>query len=180
LIHYNIIENSKKNRKLFALKISAIIFIILLFLIGSIILFILFKHKNNSNANKQAESDSIINIEEIDYITKINEKNNSITAIYSFEKGKEVILFNPEKIGLSENNYKIEIISKNNDEKNISYNMRALEEIKYKYIPDSNGIFEIIISFNILLTSISGLFKNCRNLIEIDLSSLEGSNIKDF
>ena len=71
----NIIENSKKNRKLFALKISAIIFIILLFLIGSIILFILFKHKNNSNnsnANKQDESESIINIDEINYISKLN------------------------------------------------------------------------------------------------------------
>ena len=26
--------------------------------------------------------------------------------------------------------------------------MRSLEEIKYKYIPDSNGKFGIIISFN--------------------------------
>ena len=37
-----------------------------------------------------------------------------------------------------------------------------------------------MITFNILLTSISELFKNCKNLIEIDLSGLEGSNIKDL
>ena len=29
--------------------------------------------------------------------------------------------------------------------------MRSLEEIKYKYIPNSNGKFEIIISFNIFI-----------------------------
>ena len=175
-----IIENTKKNRKLFFVKIVVIIFIILLFSIGLIIFFILFNQKIKSDDKKQAESENLIDVEEFKYISKINEKNNSITSIYTFEKGKEVILFNPEKIDLSENNYKIEILSINNSEKNSSYSMRSLEEIKYKYIPNSNGKFEIIISFNILLTSISGLFKNCRNLIEIDLSNLEGSNINDF
>ena len=101
----NIIENTKKNKKLFFVKICIIIFVILLFSIGLIILFILFNQKNNSDSNKKAESENIINIEDINYISKINEKNNSITSIYKFEKGKEVILFNPEKIDLSENNY---------------------------------------------------------------------------
>jgi len=141
----NIIENTKIKRKLFFVKIVVIIFIILLFSIGLIIFFILFNQKNKSDDKKQAESENIIDVEEFKYISRINEKNNSITSIYTFEKGKEVILFNPEKIDLSENDYKIEILSINNSEKNSSYNMRSLEEIKYKYIPDSNGKFGIII-----------------------------------
>ena len=106
----------QKNRKLFFITIFSIILIILLFSIGLIILIILFNKKNKSNDKKQAESENIIDVEEFKYISKINEKNNSITAIYSFKKGKQIILFNPEKIDLSENNYKIEILSINNSE----------------------------------------------------------------
>ena len=106
-----IIKNIKKNWKLFCLKIFVIIFIILISSIGLFILFILFNQKKSNDVNTEGESEKIINIEEINYISKLN-KNNSITAVYSFEKGKEVILFNPEKIDLSENNYKIEILSK--------------------------------------------------------------------
>jgi len=48
------------------------IFIILLSSIGLFILFILYNHKNNSDADKQAESENIINIEDINYISKLN------------------------------------------------------------------------------------------------------------
>ena len=162
------------------LKIFAIIFMLLVSAIALFVIFIFKKAKKDKGEIKTEDNENLISIDDINNIPSLKKKNNSITAIYFLEEGKETILFNPEKIDLSEKNYKIEILSRNNNEKNNSSNMRVLEEINYKYVPYSSGKFEIIISFNILLTSISELFKNCRNLIEIDLSNLEGLNIKDL
>ena len=55
-----------------------------------------------------------------------------------------------------------------------------MEEINYKFVPELNGIFEIKITFNIVLKSLSELFKNCKNLIEVDLSNLECSNLDNL
>ena len=107
-------------------------------------------------------------------------RNNSIIGVYLLEKGKETTIFNPEKINLEEKNYNIEIISQSIHENNNTSKERILQEINSKFIPELTGKFEIVISFNILLTSMFELFKNCNNLLEIDLSNLEGSNIREL
>ena len=186
----NVINKKNKKRKLLiCFIIWAIIFIIVISAITLFIIVSLKKTKENNkeikkegNENIKEKDENIINTEDDDmnYFLQVSKKNNTITAIYLLEEGKETILFNPEKIDLSEKNYKIEILTRNNDEENSSSNTRILEEINYKYIPTSSGKFEFLISFNVLLTTVSELFKGCRNLVEIDLSNLESENIKDL
>ena len=109
------------------------------------------------------------------------EKNNSITAVYSLQKDEESVFFNPKNIGLSDKNYEIEIISVKDEYNNSApKTLRHLEDISYKFLSQINGKIEIRISFFIALTSMFELFKGCKNLIEIDLSKLDASNLKDL
>ena len=104
-------------------------------------------------------------------------KNNSITMLYSLQKKKDSVLFNPEKINLTKGEYEIEVLAlKDEDNNSIS---RKLNDIDYKFISDINGQMEIRITFFVQLTSMSELFKGCRNLLEVDLSNLDGSKLTD-
>ena len=109
------------------------------------------------------------------------EENNSITAVYAIKKDEESVFFRPDNIGLSEENYEIKVLSiKNDDNLLSSNNLRHLNDISNKFHSLINGIIEIRISFNIPLTSVFQLFKDCLNLIEIDFSNLEGSNLENL
>ena len=109
------------------------------------------------------------------------EKNNSISAVYSFQKKEKLALFNPEKINLSNDNYEIEVLSIKDDYSNSTStsSIRNLKDIDYQFISTINGKLEIRINFFIQLTSMLELFKDCRNLIEIDLSSFDGSKLEN-
>ena len=175
----------KRNKKLFFFKLLSVIFMILIVSVTIIVVFLIFKNKNTKSEDKIEEQ---INegekIEEIEEIKKlpleIMERNNSIIGVYLLEKGKETIIFNPEKINLSENDCNIEIIPQNIDENNTSSNLRFLQKINSRFISELSGKIEIKISFNILLTSMFELFKNCNDLLEVDLSTLESSNLKEL
>ena len=150
--------------------------------------------KNNESNNGQEKQDEIeeeqpdadeiiIPKNEQSNLIMGEEKNNSLIAVYKIEKGVESILFNPKKINLSENDYRIEILSIKEDDINseslLNSSLRNLNDIDYKYYSNNNGKIEIKITFFIQLTTISELFKDRRNLIEIDLSNLDGSKLKD-
>ena len=79
-------------------------------------------------------------------------------------------MFNPSIIG---NNYKI---TKMNESGNV---VRILEEINYKYFPKKNetGTLNFKITFNKVLNTIEGMFKDCIYLSKIDLSGIQSYNI---
>lgn len=104
-------------------------------------------------------------------------KNNSINAIFKVEEGEEVNLFNPDLIGLKEGEYTIEI--KNKKDKNLR-RLKNKNNLNYKYIPEETGEIVISIIFNINITSMHGLFKDCPNLISIDLSYLYSTEVKNL
>ena len=191
----NIINNfQKKNRKALILTIIIPISIFLIAGIGVLMIFLFLskkKKENKKNEDNNIENiDDVQNIEDVEnieekdtikeFLSKIDSKNNSITGVYSLEKGKEAIIFNPKKIDLDEKNYFIEIIQNDVDKSNNSTYIRNLREYGYKIVPENSGIFEIRISFNIILTSMFELFKNCNNLIEVDLSHLDSSQLVDL
>ena len=113
----------------------------------------------------------------------LKEKSNSITALYSLKKEEELTLFNPEKIKLSKSDYEIEILSLQ-DENNTSIydsepSLRRLKAIENKFTSSISGKIEIRITFLVQLTYMFELFKNCRNLIEVDLSKLDATKLKN-
>ena len=54
------------------------------------------------------------------------------------------------------------------------------KKIRFNYKYKSNEKGEIKVKFNILLTSTSYVFRNCRSLISIDLSSFNATNITNM
>ena len=53
-------------------------------------------------------------------------------------------------------------------------------EYKKYFIPEKEGIYTIKLTFNIYIKDCSFMFYNCTNLIDIDLSSFNISNVKDM
>jgi hypothetical protein len=94
------------------------------------------------------------------------------------QKNEESLFFNPDKIELLDKNYEIEVLSVKDEDNSGSSTLRNLEDISsYKFLSQFNGKIEIRITFSITLISMFQLFKDCRNILEIDLSKLDGSNL---
>ena len=175
-----VITNQKQKPKknlLFKLIIIISILIIISIIIALMILFIR-KKKKKIYFNFDDKPSNPISNNITDFQNLLAEKkNNSITMLYSLQKKKDSVLFNPEKINLTKGEYEIEVLSlKDEDNNSIS---RKLNDIDYKFISDINGQMEIRITFFVQLTSMSELFKGCRNLLEVDLSNLDGSKLTD-
>ena len=171
-------DMKSKNIKKFLIIFASIVLIIIIISIIAIIF--LRKEKPKENPNILQPDQKTLNFEE--FQNKIKEvKNNSITAVYSLKKKEELNLFNPENINLSKDNYDIEILSLKDEDNNSfsSSTLRNLDGIEYKFIPSFNGKIEIRINFFIQLTSMLELFKGCRNLLEVDLSNIDGSKLKN-
>ena len=180
-----VIDNLKKSKKTFLFKILLLTFIFILIISIGIVLFLYLKNKDNQKTYIIKPDSGEINKEPLNlpkFQQKLSEeKNNSITAVYSLQKDEESVFFNPETIGLNDKNYQIEVLSVKDKENNSTVKtLRHLEDISYKYLSQITGKIEIRISFNIILTSMFQLFKDCRNLLEIDLSKLDSSNLKDL
>ena len=159
-------EIQKKSKKKFICNL-VLIYSILLFIVISIFA-VLFYIKIGKKEDKPS---------------LLKEKSNSITALYSLKKEEELTLFNPEKIKLSKSDYEIEILSLQ-DENNTSISdsepsLRRLKTIENKFTSSISGKIEIRITFLVQLTSMFELFKNCRNLIEVDLSQLDATKLKN-
>ena len=178
------INKIKQSRKKCLIKlILSIGIFILIIVIGIVVFFIIKNNKKSKPTLIKSESGSL-NKDKLplaDFQNILAEKNNWITAVYSLQKDEESVFFNPESIGLSDKNYEIEILSVEDEDGNTSPNtIRHLEDIGYKFLSQINGKIEIRISFYIALTSMFELFKDCINLVEVDLSKLDATNLKDL
>ena len=181
-----IIDNLKKSQKkklTFNLLLITIILILIVAL--GVFLFLYLKNKDtkkpyiikSDSGELNKETQSLENFQQ--KISK--ENNNSISAVYSLQKDEESVFFNPGTIGLSDKDYQIEILSVKDEENNsVEKTLRNLEDINYKFFSEITGTIEIRISFSISLISMSQLFKDCRNLLEVDLSQLNSLNLKDL
>ena len=180
------LDQAKKSKKKCLLKVFLSIFIfILIVTIGVLVFFVIKKNKPKVyeiNPDSGTVNTNFASVDE--FQNKLSEeKNNSISATYSVQKGDESVFFNPKNIGLSDKNYEIEVISVKDEDNNSTQTqttLRHLEPISYKFSSQINGKIEIRISFKIPLTSMSELFKGCTNLIEVDLSKLDASNLEDL
>jgi len=163
----NVNKNSlfcwKKNKKIIIITlISSIIFIV------GIVLLCVFLTKKEKEIEYENEKE--IENENEYYII------GYIIGTYKAEKGVPLKLFNPSKIGLKDENYKVEEITQNNN----NNNQRRLQQINIKdgiFIPEKNGNIQFNITFNESLTILDFMFEGCSNLIKINLSTLNSSNI---
>ena len=178
------INKIKQSRKKCLIKLILSTGIFILVIVIGIVVFFIIKNKKKSKPTLIKSESGSLNKDKLplaDFQNILAEKNNSITAVYSLQKDEESVFFNPESIGLSDKNYEIEILSvKEENGTSNSTSLRNLESINYKFLSEITGKMEIRISFKIALTSMFELFKGCNNLIEIDLSKLDGSNLKDL
>ena len=192
-----ILDKMKKSRKKFLFKLLLFIFLFILIILIGIILFFYFKKEKQKVYVIKSDSGEI-NKESLSLASAqkklAEEKDNSITAVYSLKKAEESVFFNPDNIGLSDKNYEIEVLSVKDDEDNSSTkNLRHLEDISYKFISQINGKIEIRISFYVLLTSmfvdfsnldgsnlinLNSAFENCGNLEFANLTLMNGEKIQ--
>ena len=178
-----IIEDVKqRTRQKFLYKIVLLTSILIVIAILSfLVILFLRKEKREVSPNPSTiNTNGVYNFTSFKNIIT-EEKNNSISAVYSLQKEEKLALFNPEKINLSNDNYEIEVLSIKDDDSNSTStsSIRNLNDIDYQFISTINGKLEIRINFFIQLTSMLELFKDCRNLIEIDLSSFDGSKLEN-
>ena len=101
---------------------------------------------------------------------------NSISAVYSIKSGQKIKLFNPDKIGLKEDDYIIEINEKNNNLRNL----KSLNTENGFYIPNESGNLGIKIKFKSIISNFNEFFKDNNELIKVDLSNFEMKNIKSM
>ena len=154
-----IITNAKKSKKKFIFKLLLIIFLFILIIsIGLALFLYLKKWKKEIQHTPEAyiikSNDGTINTEELTFDSfqkKLDEeKNNSISAVYSLKKGEESVFFNPDKIELPDKNYEIEVLSIKDEDNSGSSTLRNLEDINYKFLSQFNGKIEIRITFSLL------------------------------
>ena len=79
-----------------------------------------------------------------------------ITATYNFKKDEEGIIFNPSRVGLTDDQYKVEFSSGNENSR------RLLQEITIvdgRFISTEDALIKIIIKIKINLTNLNFLFQ---------------------
>ena len=147
-------KTTNNKRKILFISISIILALVIVFLL--VYLFVIKKRKKTNIEQKKFEN------------------NNYITAKYSFKKEKETTLFNPEIVNIDKSQYEIEIIPFNDSDQK-----RGLLQHKNNYLftPSSNGNALVKIKFNTILTNIDFLFQYCDDLLYIDFSNFNSSEI---
>ena len=148
----NKIKASKKKKCLFKVFLLSFIFILVISI--GVLLFLYIK-KNKSKVYVIKSDTGNNNIDPVslnEFKNKLaEEKNNSIIGVYSLQKKEESVFFNPKNIGLSDNGYKIEVLSVKNEDDILTKNtLRNLEDVSYKFLSQINGKIEIRIILFIL------------------------------
>ena len=96
-----------------------------------------------------------------------------ISGTYNTKRGVPLRLFNPSKIGLNEQNYTVkESTSKNNTRR-----LQELNVIDGIIIPEITGLIQYEIIINESITSLDFLFEGCQDLVKVDLSDLNSTNL---
>ena len=149
--------------------------IIFIFVIGLLLYYFLkVKVKQDNFVNSIHSNNNSTEINE-----PLVEKRNSIEATYIIKEGQPLFLFNPNKINLKEGDYSIDgkIESKNKN------NLRHLREIAVengKYSPTESGYLSIKIIFKYNLKSLNYCFKNCKELIKVNLTNLVMGDVESM
>ena len=99
----------------------------------------------------------------------------NITASYKVSKNEEILVFNPEKIGLSSSDY----IIKEENQKRLRY-LSLIDLNEGKMLSAFDGILNLTIEIKKEITSLKGLFSGCKALKDIDLSALNINAISNY
>ena len=148
--------HSKNYKWYFILLIICIVIIVAL----ALFLIIYLKNKNKKEEEKIYET--------------LDEDTNYIIATYQIKEGQDLKVFNPSSVGLNEDDYSLHEIEEG------SNTLRILKEIdknKGQVVSKKNGLMKIRIKLNKKLTNLDYMFESCEDLINIDMSHVEASNI---
>ena len=177
-LNLNIENNYKRPNK--AIKVIFIILVIFnvifIFLIGFLLFYFLKikERKNEKNMINDGNATDSINSNDIFKGNDENSENkkNLIEATYKIKEGQSIFLFNPSELNLKGGDYSIdgEILSEN--KKNLR-NLREIAVENGKYSPTESGYLSIKILFNYNLKSLNYCFKNCKELIKVNLTNFE-------
>ena len=162
------IKNNKNHNNNFFKKCIIIFAFLILIITITVVMIVFFLKTKRSYKNNEENKD---NEGEIDL--QIEKKEYFFTAIYQSQKGKKIKLFNPERLGLKDDEYLVHIFS----EKNI---LRKLEEIEInegKIISNKNGFSKILVSFKKPLSNLDFMFQDCKDLINVDLSNINSPSL---
>ena len=131
--------------------------------------------------------------EQIKNKNKFFEENKSNTQIKRNEISLEILI---EKDDINKKIYFLDNTDYIDEETKVNHfhdNLKELNKLnselfindkKYEFqkyfIPEKDGIYSIKIKFNIIIKNCSYMFNECKNIIDIDLSSFDTSNVFDM
>ena len=130
---------------------------------------------NEENINKEIFEKEIDKVE----INKISKNNNEIKMKIKINKGdiNKKIYFIYNKNFLNYFHPYNKFLEDLNESKVELYIDNKKEKYKNYFIPKKEGIYLIKFKFNICIQDFSSLFYGCENLVDINLSSFNSSNI---
>ena len=135
----------------------------------------------NNDDNIQNKFNNILNI--------YNRKNNVITMTVKIGKNdinREIYFLDNSNAsynfhGNGEYEQHHHDFLKELNETNVElYINNKLHKYKKYFIPEKEGIYNILLKFNTILTDCTFMFSGCYNLINIDLSSFDTKNVSDM
>ena len=143
-------------------------FILLIICIVIVVAFAIFLIIYLKNKNKKEEENT--------YET-LDEDSNYIIATYQIKEGQDLKVFNPSSVGLNEDDYSIHEIEEGSNTLRI---LKEIEKNKGQVESKKNGLMKIKIKLNKKLTNLDYMFESCEDLVNIDMSHVEASNIKSM
>ena len=105
-------------------------------------------------------------------VKSTDKKDNKFKKIYFLEN--DFYLTNNVEMKFDEENEEIKKLDKTNTKLYIN---NKEQEFKKYFIPKEEGQYEIKITFKNKMKDCSFMFRNCQNIIKIDLSSFDSSNV---
>ena len=148
----------KKNWKLIIIIIS----IVALIVVGLVVTIVVLKSKKKDDEEK-VESDDL------------NQNNYQvISPAYNVDKGKEFRLFNPEKVGLNDQDYSVQV----EEDQGKSRLLSGIDSGKMTLDIGGKIKLKIIIKKNVF--SLNGLFSNITNLLSIDFTGFNINLVHNF
>ena len=153
-------ENNIRERnciiKIILISITALVIIAL------VIAVVLLATKNKE---KKVDKSENVNLSEF----------KNITASYEVSKNEEILVFNPEIIGLSSTEYFVKV----DNQKRLRY-LSLIELNNGKLLSAIDGMLNLTIGIKKEINSLNGLFRGCKALKKIDLSGLNINKISNY
>ena len=113
------------------------------------------------------------------YIITNKEDGGYIITKYNVNTNDDSItIFNPSSLDLKTEDYLIEYISDDKSKTRILEQLFNLDE--HKIISKMNGTIIFKIKIKKVISTMSGIFRDCNNLIEIDFSNFKSKEVKNL